>query len=358
MSRSAKRLRLGAVILLLAAVAVVVLVLSRRPPEVQVLTVRPETTELVLAVVGRVRPLDLVEVRSPNPGQVVELLVDDGDLVTEGQPLALIRDTVEEAQTEAEAARVRAAQAEAAEARLAYQRTETLARQGFAAQAALDKARASLRTAEASVAAAQATTRASAARGREFVVRAPMSGVILVRPIDGGQVVTPTTTLFELGSLDGVEILAEVDEAYADALRPGMVARAAASGSDTRFEAIVSEVSPKIDSSTGGRLVKIRPRTAPDLAPGRSVDVTIVVEVRAGALVVPRQAVVDATTAPKAYVIDGDDSIQARNLVIARWPSQGAIIEQGLAAGDRVVLDPSGLRPGDQVRLASPADAG
>lgn len=357
MSRNGKRLRLVAVILLLAAVAVVALMLSRRPPEVQVLTVRPQTTELVLAVVGRVRPLDLVEVRSPNPGQVIQLLADDGDQVVEGQPLALIRAAVEEAQTEADAARVRAAQAEAAEARLAFQRTETLARQGFAAQAALDQARARLRSAEAAVAAAQATARASAARSREFVVRAPMAGVILVRPIDGGQVVSATTTLFELGSLDGVEILAEVDEAYADALRPGMVARAAASGAETRFEAVVSEVSPKIDSATGGRQVKVQPQAAAALAPGRSVDVTIVVEVRDGALVIPRQAVVDATTAPKAFVLDADDVVVARDIVIARWPSQGAIIEQGLAPGDRVVLAPADLRPGDKVAPVSPPEA-
>ncbi|MDZ4052591.1 MAG: efflux RND transporter periplasmic adaptor subunit [Phenylobacterium sp.] len=358
MSRNGKRLRLGAVILLLAAVAVVALVLSRRPPEVQVLTVRPETTELELPVVGRVRPLNLVEVRSPNPGQVIELLADDGDQVVEGQPLALIRAAVEEAQTEADAARVRATQAEAAEARLAYQRTETLARQGFAAQAALDQARARLRSAEAAVAAAQATARASAARSREYVVRAPMAGVILVRPIDSGQVVTPTTTLFELGSLEGVEILAEVDEAYADALRPGMEARAAASGAEARFAAVVSEVSPKVDSSTGGRQVKVRPQSGADLAPGRSVDVTIVVEVRQGALVIPRQAVVDATTSPKAYVLDAEDVVVARDVVIARWPSQGAIIEQGLSVGDRLVLNPAALRPGDTVRPVSPPDVG
>jgi RND family efflux transporter MFP subunit len=358
MSRSGKRLRLAAVILLVGVVAVIALVLSRQPPEVPVVTVRPQTTELVLAVVGRVRPLDLVEVRSPNPGEVIELLADDGDQVAEGQPLARLRAAVEAAQTQAEAARVLAAQAEAAEARLAFQRTQTLARQGFAAQAALDQARARLRSAEASVAAAQATARASAARSREFVVRAPMAGVILVRPIDNGQVVSATTTLFELGSLNGVEILAEVDEAYADALRPGMAARAAASGAETRFTAVVSEVSPKVDSSTGGRQVKVRPTVGAVLAPGRSVDVTIVVEVRDGALVIPRQAVVDATTAPKVYVIDADDLIQARDITIARWPSQGAIIEQGLAAGDRVVLNPAGLRPGDKVRPVSAPDAG
>ena len=105
MSRRAG-LKLAAALLVLGAIAALVLVMSRRPPEVEVLTVRPEATELVLAVVGRVRPLDLVEVRSPNPGQVIELLADDGDHVVEGQALALIRATVEQAQTEAEAARV------------------------------------------------------------------------------------------------------------------------------------------------------------------------------------------------------------------------------------------------------------
>ncbi len=128
MSRNAKRLRLAAVILVVGVVAVIALVLSRQPPEVPVVTVRPQTTELVLAVVGRVRPLDLVEVRSPNPGEVIELLADDGDQVAEGQPLARLRAAVEAAQTDADAARVLAAQAEAAEARLAFQRTQTLAR--------------------------------------------------------------------------------------------------------------------------------------------------------------------------------------------------------------------------------------
>ncbi|MDP1873067.1 MAG: efflux RND transporter periplasmic adaptor subunit, partial [Phenylobacterium sp.] len=146
------RLRVG--VLLLAAVLIVALVavMNRRPPEVTVATLSPQATELVLAVVGRVRPLDLVEVRSPNPGQVIELLRDDGDRVAQGEALAVVRAAVEAAQTEADTARVGAAQAQAAQARLAYQRTATLARQGFAAQAALDQARAALRAAEAEVA--------------------------------------------------------------------------------------------------------------------------------------------------------------------------------------------------------------
>jgi RND family efflux transporter MFP subunit len=233
---------------------------------------------------------------------------------------------------------------------LSYQRTRTLHAQGFASTAALDAARASLDTAEANATAASASVRASAERAREFTIRAPMAGVVLVRPIDNGQVVLAGQTLFELGSATGVEIRVEVEEAYADAIRPGQTARAALSGSPEIFAARVTEVSPRIDSGTGGRTVRLSPADTQRLAPGRSVDVTIVVAQRQGAIVVPRRAVVDATAAPKVYVVDADGIVRARPITLARWPSVNAIVESGLNAGDRVVLEPGTTRPEARVR--------
>ncbi|ANF54253.1 efflux RND transporter periplasmic adaptor subunit [Brevundimonas naejangsanensis] len=338
----------------LVGLAVTAAILLRRPPEAAVATVKPQTVELGLSVVGRARPMDLVQVASPNPGQVVRLMHDDGDRVAAGEPLAVILASVEQAQTEADLARERAARAEAADARLKYERTRTLSERGFAAPAALDAARTSLQAAEANVAAAAAAVRASAERAREFTIRAPMSGVVLVRPIDNGQVVAAGETLFELGSAAGVEIRAEVEEAYADAIRPGMAARASLSGTSTIFAARVTEVSPQVDAATGGRLVKLAPEAGPSLSPGRSIDVTIVVGQRSGAIVLPRNAVADATAAPKVYVVDADDIVRERAVVVARWPTVNALIERGLAAGDRVVLDPASARAGARVRPVAP----
>ena len=95
-----------------------------------------------------------------------------------------------------------------------------------------------------------------------------MAGVVLVRPMDNGQVISPETTLFQLGSCDDMELQADVDEAYADALRPGMSARAALSGADAIFVARVTEVSPRVDSTTGGRLIKLSPLVAMNIPPG------------------------------------------------------------------------------------------
>ncbi|MDR7232307.1 RND family efflux transporter MFP subunit [Caulobacter sp. BE264] len=341
-------------VVLLAAVVLAIAVgawvmMSRRPPEVAVLEIRPATIEQALSVVGRVRPLELVQVASPNSGQIVRLLHDEGDRVASGAPLAVVLASVEQAQTQVDIARERAARAAAAEARLNYQRVKTLHDRGFAAQAALDAARASLDTAQANVAAASAGARASAERAQEFVIRAPMDGVVLFRPIDNGQVVSAGQTLFELGSSTGVEIRAEVEEVYADALRPGQVARAALSGSSTIFPARVTEVSPRVDSSTGGRSVRLSANGDQALSPGRSVDVTIVVRQRPGAIVIPRAAVLDATAAPKVHVVDAGDIVRARSITVARWPSVNAIIEGGLRAGDRLVLEPAAVKPGAQV---------
>ncbi len=355
LGRTGQIRRRGLIVLalgLVGAAALAAVLIANRPPAVPTVVVTPQKTERVLAVVGRVRPVERVEVRPINPGQVVRLLHDEGDRVAAGEPLAVIRAVVEQAQTEAERARVQAARARAAEARRNFNRTQTLSERGFASQAALDQARAELRTAEAETRAAEALERAAAERAGEFIVRAPAASIVLARPIDTGQVVSTTTTLFELGSGGAGEVEAEVDEAYGDAVRPGMAARLAATGSQTVLPATVFEVSPKVDASTGGRTVRLRYDGAIDLVPGRSVDVTIVVRPAEPLILAPRSAVVGATVAPTVYVVDDNDVVRERRVRIADWPSTDAIVEDGLAVGERLVLAPGGLKPGERVRPA------
>ena len=321
-----------------------------RPAEVPVIMVKAGRVEIVLSVVGRVRPKQLVDVRARNAGQIVQLLYDEGDRVAAGAPLAIVRSAIEQAQTQAEAAREQSASAQVTRARLAFERTQALAGRGFATRASLDEARATLLSAEASLAAASATRRAAAARTGEFTIRAPMAGVVLVRPIDNGQVVSPETTLFQLGSGDAVELRADADEAYADALRPGMAARAALTGSDVVFAARITEVSPRVDPITGGRAIRLQPVDGGQIPAGRSVDVTIIVARREAGIVIPRQAVINATTAPAVYIVDAGGIVRERAITIADWPSRDAIVDRGLVAGDRVVLTPAETAPAARVR--------
>lgn len=330
-----------------------------RPPDVSVLQVESRLLEKTLSVVGRVRPENLVDVRSPNPGQVVDVFRDDGDLVVAGDALATIRSSAERAEADAFIARERAAKAEVNRAKLVFNRTRTLADRGIASQAALDEARAVLQVADAALEAATAERTAISARNSEFTIRAPMAGIVLVRPIDNGQVISAETTLFQLGSVGRIELQADVDEAYADVLQPGMSARAALSGSNRVFQARLFEISPRVDAATGGRLVKFVPTEAMDIPLGRSVDITIVVDVLEAGISIPRQAVLDAATQPKVYVVDRKGRVQIRAVQIADWPSLNAIVESGLTSEDRVVLTPAETRPSARVRerVLPPASA-
>jgi RND family efflux transporter MFP subunit len=345
-----RRQRLLAGIVLGAAFAGLAAWWFTRPPDVSVLQVESRPLQKTLSVVGRVRPENLVDVRSPNPGQVVDVFRDDGDRVKAGDALATIRSSSERAEAEAFIARERAAKAEVNRAKLVFNRTRTLTERGVASQAALDEARAVLQVAEADLEAATAERASIAARNNEFTIRAPMAGIVLVRPIDNGQVISAETTLFQLGSEGRIELQADVDEAYADVLQPGMSARAALSGSDRVFKARLLEISPRVDAATGGRLVKFVPNEAMDIPLGRSVDITIVVDVLEAGISVPRQAVLDAATQPKVYVVDREGRVQIRAVQIADWPSLNAIVESGLASGDRVVLTPAETSPSARVR--------
>ena len=79
--------------------------------------VSPTTVEIALAVVGRARPSDLVEIKSPNAGQIIRVFRDDGDTVAADEPLAVVRSAVEQAQNDADVARATAARAEAGRAK-------------------------------------------------------------------------------------------------------------------------------------------------------------------------------------------------------------------------------------------------
>lgn len=353
-----KKQLLGVAAVVCAGLIIVTSWLFFQPAEIAVITLAPRTVEIALSVIGRVQSRYTLDVRSQNAGQILQLMQDEGAVVAKGTPLAIIRSDIEAAETRSMAAREQSAQVEVTRTQLVLTRTETLSAKGFTSHAALDNARAAARAAQALLGAAASDRRAAAARLGEFTVRAPMAGVVLLRPVDSGQVITPATTLFQLGSSDAREIDVEVDEAYADDLRSGMAARAAPSGSDVIFSAYIAEISPRVDSATGGRSIKLLPDASISLPPGRTIDVTIVLGVRANALLVPRQAIIDAGTDPRVYVVGEDGRITARPVKLDSWPSLNAIVTAGPKAGDRVVLTPGQTHASARIRpreTATPA---
>lgn len=322
---------------------------SNSPPKVGVVTLKLGPTSRVLAVVGRIRSAALVDIRLEQPGRIIELFVDEGAEVTEGQPLATIASDQPRAQVARAEANVTGNLIAVEQARRELVRTQTLANKGFVAPTALEDQKAKLRSAEAALAAARASVADVASLTRKFTVFAPSSGTILVRSVDNGQVADATTTLFQLAS-GSPEIWAEADEALADAVEVGQPARLSASGTDIYVDGAVIEVSPRVDPTTGGRIIRlIATQSGLTAVPGRSIDVNVIVDQRDSALTIPRSSLLPGRTKPTVQVVI-ENRVEERQVGLIDWPSPEAIVLSGLKPGERLVLDPATSKLGMRVQ--------
>jgi RND family efflux transporter MFP subunit len=335
----------------LGAVAIYVRATAPKPLTVLRLTVGP--AERVLAVVGRVRSANVVHVQPENAGAIVTLLHDEGDVVAKGALLAQIRSDQQIAVVAVSAAQIKNFEAQLILARTKQRRIQSLARKGWVTRAMLDEANAAAAVAAATLEAGRATAGQASAKAREFNVYAPMTGTILVRQVDLGQVVSPSSVIFEIGSAGAVEIEAEIDEVYADRVPADAKITLSPSGSGRRFAGRISEIAPRVDPATGGRLMRfIADNGDASLRSGRSVDVTIIVEKRDRALSLPRSAVIKNLGQNKVFIVESGKAVM-RTVTLVDWPGANVIVTGGVTAGALVVLDPLTVKAGDSVKPMS-----
>ncbi|HMA42435.1 MAG TPA: efflux RND transporter periplasmic adaptor subunit [Gemmatimonadales bacterium] len=108
----------------------------------------------------------------------------------------------------------------------------------------------------------------------------------------------------------------------------------------TSFAGELSFVDNHVDSSTGTVLLKGRfPNREGRLWPGEFVSVTLVLDVQAGALVIPEQAVLNAQQGTFVYVVNPDGTAKQRPVTVQRTADSLAVIAAGLDAGMLVVTD-------------------
>ncbi len=330
--------------------AVAIALRATAPKSVDVIRLTVGPAEQVLAVVGRVRSTNVVHVQPENAGAIVALLHDEGDVVTKGTLLAQIRSDQQVAAVAVSAAQIKNFEAQLKLARAKQRRVQALAREGWVTRAMLDETNAAADVAAASLDAARANAGQATAKAREFNVYAPMTGVILARPVDAGQVVSVSSVLFEIGSAGSVEIEAEIDEVYADRVPADAKVTLSPSGGGKRFSGRISEVAPRIDPATGGRLMRFIADNGDDsFRSGRSVDVTIIVAKRDRALSVPRSSVIRKLGQNRVFVVESGKAV-LRAVELVDWPGANVIITGGVKQGALVVLDPLSVKAGDSVK--------
>lgn len=348
-SRRRRRIFLP-VVLVLAVVAAGGWAFVNRPWEPKPLVVVVETATAgpasrVLAVNGRIEPELSVNVSPTVGGQVKEVPVKDGDTVKAGAELARIDDTQQQSAVQQASAALDAAVNKLQQAKIDLERAKSLG--DAISRKDLDSAQLALQTAQNSVDQLTAAKNQALSLLAAYNLTAPFDGTVLTRAVDPGQVVGTTTVLFTFADLTHLRAEASIDEIYSAEMKRGLKARLQPSGYTRTLEGEVSFVSPTVDTSTGGRLIRVAidDKDGLNLPIGLTVTLNVVVDEEAEAITVPRTAIVTTPDGPAVYVI-ANGKAALKPIEYIDWPSERLIVTSGLTAGDVVITVPKGVSSG------------
>ena len=391
------RKRLIWIAVALVAVLLVWLALTPDAIAVQAATVGRGPLRVTVNEEGETRLRRRFVVSAPVPGRVLRIDTRPGDAVRAGATLAVIQPAAPmplDARTRAAAeARVRAAQAsidrvradrqrltvELQQAEADAARAKALLDTGYGTREASEQLQARVASLRESINAADSAARASefelaeakaalisrddATGGRATTVTAPIDGLVMKRLQESEAVVQAGTPLLEIGTLDDLEIVADLLSTDAVKVSPGAPVIIDRWGGEGTLEGRVQRVEPsgfmKI-SALGVEEQRVNvvidfetPREArASLGDGYRVEVRIVVWEKADALTVPTSSLFRSGDQWAVFVIDGDVA-RRRTIRIGERNEQAAEVLEGLAAGDRVVAYPGeSLAEGVTVRVA------
>ena len=316
----------------------------------------PVTTQVVqtsawndtLQALGTAKARESVTVTAKVSEIIEKVHFESGQQVAAGTPLVTLRGQAQEA------ALVQA-QATFAEADQLYKRQRELAAQQLVASATLDTQRAIRDAAEARV----LEMRSDIGDRR---VRAPFAGVLGIRQVSEGSLVTPTTVIATLDDIERMHVDFQVPEAELASLGKGDKVTATSVAYPGRtFEGEVATIDTRVDPGT--RAVTVRAdfiNADHALRPGMLLDVRMFRPERQ-ALVIPEIAVVQVGRESFVYRVKPDQSVERVDVVSGARRAGVVEIREGVKAGDRIVVDGTGkLRPGLKVNdtpAAAPTSA-
>jgi RND family efflux transporter MFP subunit len=360
-----------------------------QPLEVEVAPVTQRaagTQASVLNASGYVTARRRATVSSKITGKVVEVNVEEGMAVREGQVLARLDDAtaraalaLARAQIEAARSTLRESEVRLAEARLTLGRREQLLKEGIAPQADVDQARAEVDSLLARIAAAReqvlVAERQAALQQTDLdntIIRAPFSGVAISKDAQPGEMVSPVsagggftrTGISTIVDMRSLEIEVDVNESYINRVRPDQDVTAVLDAyPDWQIPARVITTVPTADRQKATVLVRIGfkalgdPRILPDMGVKvtflRHADDAASPAAVTAVSLVPKSAIVAEGDRSYVFVVR-QDTVERRAIQTGGADGERLEVVAGLAAGDRVVVaPPPGLADGTKIAIAS-----
>jgi len=329
---------------------------KRAAPPVQVRTARVErqTVPITRTGVGNVVPVMSVTVHTRVDGQLDSVSFTEGQDVKAGQVLARIDPRAYQAQLGQSLAQKAKDEAALVNARADLARYEKLIKGNAISRQELDTQRALVRQLQAAVQNDEAQIAFARVNLGYTTITAPITGRAGARLVDPGNIVRAADAggLLVINQIDPIAVQFTLPESAFQAVNAALNAKDGDALPVQALErgtgAVLAEgklalVNNQIDTATGTIALKGQfPNPGHKLWPGQSVNARLILGQRQQALTIPAAAVQRGQNGLYAYVIDADGKASMQAIQVdGEGDAQGglAVITQGLAAGERVVVD-------------------
>jgi multidrug efflux system membrane fusion protein len=335
------------------------------PPPVPIVagTVAQHDVPIYLSGVGTVIAYNTDIVRSQIQGQIISINFTEGQTVHPGDLLAQIDPRPYQAQIDQYTANLERDQAQLQNANANLNRYSPLAQNGWATPQLLDTQKAQVAQLQAAVKADQAMIEAAQVQLSYTRLTSPIDGVVGIRQIDVGNIISPSSTngLVIVTQLQPISLIFTLPETNLPQIQlqeqksKTPLAVLAYSQDDTikLDQGVLGLVNNEILQTTGSIQLKANfSNKLHRLWPGELVNARLLVDTRHNGLTVPASAVQQGPQGSYAYVVNPDSSVAIRPVKVAQISEGQALIDSGLKANEQVVVDGQyKLQPGTHVAI-------
>ncbi|HEU0061673.1 MAG TPA: efflux RND transporter periplasmic adaptor subunit [Hyphomicrobiaceae bacterium] len=315
-------------------------------PPVHTAIVEKRSFPVVLNGLGTVQATNTVTIRSRVDGQIERVAFEEGQMVKEGELLVQIDPAPFQAALDQAVAKHGQDEASLTNAKQDLQRTSILSKQGNATQQLLDQRTAQVASLTAQVQADQAAIASAKVQLDYTTIKSPLTGRAGFRLVDPGNIVhaNDQNGILMITQLQPITVIFTAPEqdlpAITEALKSGplQVTAYSTDGHKALADGTLKLIDNQVDVASGTiKLKAIFANKDGALWPGLSVSTRLLVRTIKNVVVVPDSAVQRGPDGLFAYVVGADGKAQLRNLKVGRIEDGQALVEDGLAPGERIV---------------------
>src|SRR5215216_989963 len=307
-----------------------------RPVLVATVHYAAETPER--SFVGTIRPRIETDMGLRVPGKVAKRLVEVGQTVDVGQPLATLDEVDLKLQAEQAEAEYRAATGVLAQAGASEQRAKDLRAKGWTTDAQMDTARAAADEARARLNRAERSVELTKNSLSYATLVADTRGVVTATLVEPGQVVASGQTAVRVARF---------------AEKEAVVAMTLWSEANKKYTAKLREVAPSADPATRTYLAKFSlPDAGDSVSLGMTATLTLADRVTERVAKLPLSALYSQGGDPSLYVVDASGDVVLKPVAVKSYETNSVVISGGVDEGARVVtLGVQKLDPAQKVRV-------